>query len=67
MKPITLTLSREELNFILVAMGKMPYEQAVNIVPKIKEQVNKQLQEMARQELQEVEKPELSEAKQLFN
>jgi len=40
-------LDINELNQVLFALGKQPYEQVMNIIPKIQKQAQEQLKENA--------------------
>jgi len=44
-KEITLVLTLNDVNLILAALGKLPYEAVADIVPKIKTQGQAQLTE----------------------
>jgi len=45
MKPIQLTLTLEETNIILEALGQMPFAKVYQVIEKIQQQANQQLQE----------------------
>jgi hypothetical protein len=45
MKPIQLTLTLAETNIILEALGQMPFAKVYQVIDKIQQQANQQLQE----------------------
>lgn len=45
MKPLKIELSPEEVNNVLSALGNMPYVQVYELIDKIKEQAEHQLNE----------------------
>ena len=54
---LTFTLSFDETNIILAALGKIPYEAAAPVVDKLRQQAAPQLQVQAEQQ-EQVEQPQ---------
>jgi hypothetical protein len=41
--PINMTLTLDEINFVLTSLGNMPYGQVVNLIEKIRDQAVPQI------------------------
>jgi hypothetical protein len=46
MQEITINLTPQEVNIVLTSLSKLPYESVFTLIPKIREQAQKQISEI---------------------